>query len=273
MTLPPTSADQEANDRLLGVHDHAPVVAEVFSQWIIQDWFSSGRPAWERAGAILVPHVAPFEQAQAGMLDVGRFVLAHMGAVAGYKSLDESMAQPVIAQYVHALLEDAIVTLPKHAGIDWKVYLDKLMLRFANPGIPVSSLQSAIDGSLALREGVLPVLEARMAKGLNIERHATAIAIWMRFLMGRGERQEELRVADPLQAAISAAVAKAGGHRTNAFDLVEALLGVEAIFKPELAQDLEFARRVTAALQDLLSERTLGALALLNQPEKRREKA
>ena len=38
---------------MLGLHDQAPVVAEPFSQWVIQDWFSGERPDWDAAEARL----------------------------------------------------------------------------------------------------------------------------------------------------------------------------------------------------------------------------
>jgi fructuronate reductase len=44
-----TPADLAEAERLIGAHDEIPVVAEPFSQWVMQDGFAAGRPAWERA--------------------------------------------------------------------------------------------------------------------------------------------------------------------------------------------------------------------------------
>jgi mannitol-1-phosphate/altronate dehydrogenase len=38
----------------LGFKDTAPVVSEDFTQWIIEDDLSKGRPQWEKAGATLL---------------------------------------------------------------------------------------------------------------------------------------------------------------------------------------------------------------------------
>jgi fructuronate reductase len=51
-------ADRAAVARTLGVFDQAAVVAEPFGQWVIEDTFLDGRPAWDAAGALLTDDVA-----------------------------------------------------------------------------------------------------------------------------------------------------------------------------------------------------------------------
>jgi fructuronate reductase len=262
-------ADISSAEALLSVHDAAPVVTEPFSQWIIQDWFSTDRPQWEKAGAVLVTHVAPFEQAQSIMLHAGHFALAHLGAVAGCKTLAQAMQHPEIARYIDDLLEDAIFTLPKHTRIDWDRYKQKLLRRFGNSAQTITTAQTTIDSSSVLVSGILEPLKIRMVHGQSIEHHATAVAAWMRYLTGYNERNEELYISDPLQDELLQSVRSAGGRTASAFDLVEALIHVRPIFGATLPKDLEFTRRVTAALQDIMDERVLGALKLLNSPNRR----
>ena len=50
---------------MLGVADEGVVVTEPFSQWVVQDTFAAGRPAWEEAGATLTADVAPVRADQA----------------------------------------------------------------------------------------------------------------------------------------------------------------------------------------------------------------
>lgn len=56
-----TETDREELEAKLGVRDEGMVLAEPFSQWVIEDRFCSGRPAWENAGALLVDDVHPYE--------------------------------------------------------------------------------------------------------------------------------------------------------------------------------------------------------------------
>lgn len=39
----------------MGLKDQWPVTCEPFTQWVIEDHFSNGRPAWERSGRSLSP--------------------------------------------------------------------------------------------------------------------------------------------------------------------------------------------------------------------------
>ena len=57
---PPTLADGRA--RRSASRDLAAVAAEPYRQWVIEDDFPGGRPAWERAGAVLTDDVGPWER-------------------------------------------------------------------------------------------------------------------------------------------------------------------------------------------------------------------
>ena len=43
----------------VGVDDEWPVIAESYMQWVIEDKFTLGRPAWESQGVLFVPNVHP----------------------------------------------------------------------------------------------------------------------------------------------------------------------------------------------------------------------
>jgi fructuronate reductase len=65
--------------------DAWPVATEGFSQWVIEDRFSGPRPAWERAGAELVPDVRPYELRKLRMLNGAHSTLAYAGRLAGHE--------------------------------------------------------------------------------------------------------------------------------------------------------------------------------------------
>ena len=52
-----TQADIETLAQNFGVHDAWPVTCEPFIQWVIEDKFSNGRPAFEKVGVQFVPDV------------------------------------------------------------------------------------------------------------------------------------------------------------------------------------------------------------------------
>ena len=57
----------------------------------------AGRPAWERAGADLVADVAPFEQPKLRMLNGTHSTLAYLGALRGYETIAEAVADDELA--------------------------------------------------------------------------------------------------------------------------------------------------------------------------------
>ena len=57
-----TDADRARVSAALGVEDAWPVMTEPFRQWVIEDNFPAGRPAWEKFGVTMVRDVRPFEE-------------------------------------------------------------------------------------------------------------------------------------------------------------------------------------------------------------------
>lgn len=52
-----------------GVRDECAIACEPFIQWVVEDNFTAGRPAWEQAGVQLVSDVLPFEHMKLRMLN------------------------------------------------------------------------------------------------------------------------------------------------------------------------------------------------------------
>jgi len=78
-----TDADRATVRDATGRDDAWPIVTEPFTQWVIEDRFASGRPAFELAGAELVDDVEPFERMKLRMLNGSHSTLAYLGYLAG----------------------------------------------------------------------------------------------------------------------------------------------------------------------------------------------
>ncbi|TGV75094.1 mannitol dehydrogenase family protein, partial [Mesorhizobium sp. M2D.F.Ca.ET.145.01.1.1] len=64
-----TDADRARISGELGIEDAWPVMTEPFRQWVIEDDFPAGRPAWEKFGVTMVGDVAPFEDMKLRLLN------------------------------------------------------------------------------------------------------------------------------------------------------------------------------------------------------------
>jgi fructuronate reductase len=128
-----TEADVTDNDAALGLHDAAPVVHEPFKQWVIEDRFAAGRPAWERAGAEVVGDVAPFEAMKLRLLNASHSAFAYLGYLAGHEFIYQVAAQPDYVAYMRRLMREEVApTLKLPAGVDVAAYQEALVERFGN---------------------------------------------------------------------------------------------------------------------------------------------
>jgi mannitol 2-dehydrogenase len=62
-----------------GVEDGWPVVCEPFTQWVLEDCFTQGRPPLEEAGVQLVEDVVPYELIKLRLLNASHQALCYLG--------------------------------------------------------------------------------------------------------------------------------------------------------------------------------------------------
>ncbi len=97
-----TGADVAEAARLLGLDDAVPVVAEPYTEWVLEDRFVAARPAWEDAGARIVTDVAPFETMKLRLLNGSHSTLAYLGFLAGHEFIWQASADPPFATLIDA---------------------------------------------------------------------------------------------------------------------------------------------------------------------------
>lgn len=91
-----TQADVDELKEDWGIVDEWPVVAEDFTQWVVEDDFRQGRPEWESAGAMFVKDVIPYEKMKLSLLNGSHQALAYVSLVMGHKKVDQATRDPVI---------------------------------------------------------------------------------------------------------------------------------------------------------------------------------
>jgi fructuronate reductase len=247
-----TDADIADNDAAVGMHDAAPVVHEPFKQWVIEDVFVAGRPAWERAGAQLVADVAPFEAMKLRLLNASHSAFAYLGFLAGHEFIYQVAAQPAFVAFMRSLMRDEVApTLKLPVGVDVAAYQSALVERFGNPALPHRTQQIAMDGSQKLPQRLLGTVRDNLAEGRSIELLALAVAGWMRYVSGRDEAGRGIRVADPLAAEFSRI---ASDHRDDPAALARGLLSIRAIFGDDLSGDPRFSSKAVAWLSALFAD-------------------
>src|SRR5262249_19705065 len=142
----PTPEDRADARRVLGVAGFGAGCTRPVRQWVIEDDFPGGRPAWERAGALLTADVTPYEVIKLRMLNGAHSALAYLGALAGCETIAEAMAR--FAEVARRLMSDDVVpTLDVPRGFDITAYQQQLLDRFPNPALRPPPRQGPLDGS------------------------------------------------------------------------------------------------------------------------------
>ena len=205
-----------------GIADRWPVVCEDFTQWVIEDRFVAGRPAWERVGAQFVADVAPYEMMKLRLLNGSHLAIAALGRLMGYTYIHETMEDPKLRCYMAALMDrETGPTLPPVPGIDLEDYKRTLIARFANPAIRDTVERVNTDAPLNVL--VVPV-GARLAMGGGVDLLALGLAAWMRRVRGTDEQGRPIDVRHPL-AAVLRQKAEEGGADPGALLSLRQLFG------------------------------------------------
>ncbi|MDN6115117.1 MAG: mannitol dehydrogenase family protein, partial [Enterobacterales bacterium] len=136
VTFPSTMVDRivpavtaETLDQIalqLGLRDPAGVACEPFRQWVIEDNFVAGRPAWERVGAELVNNVLPYEEMKLRMLNGSHSFLAYLGYLAGYAHINDCMQDENYRRAARALMLNEQAPTLNVPNVDLQAYADSL---------------------------------------------------------------------------------------------------------------------------------------------------
>ncbi len=243
-----TDEDRARIGEKLGARDAWPVVAEPYWQWVIEDDFPTGRPAWEEAGAEPVADVEPHELLKLRLLNGAHSSLAYLGYLAGYETIAGTMADPAFAAFARGQMDEVTPTLIVPPGIDVEGRKAALCERFKNPALKHRTWQIAMDGSQKLPQRLLAPARDLLKRGAPIDHLALGVAAWMRYVTGTDENGRPIDVRDPLAPKLRAIADKAG---PVAEKLAPALIRVEEVFGSDLRRDPRFVEAVRGALRRL----------------------
>lgn len=190
------------------IEDQWPVVCEPFIQWVIEDKFSAGRPAWEKVGAQFVDNVVPFENMKLRLLNAGHSVLGMLGALHGYKTIDEAASDKDFKVFLRAFMDhEASPTLGDLGDIDLEKYKDSLIARFQNIYIKDLISRICLESSAKFPIFVLPTIKAQLKNGGDYTRAAFVVAAWCKYNDGKDENGNTYPIEDAMSNELIRAAA------------------------------------------------------------------
>ncbi|GCA50962.1 mannitol 2-dehydrogenase [Sinorhizobium sp. KGO-5] len=244
-----TDGDRSAVAAAMGLEDAWPIMTEPFRQWVIEEDFPLGRPAWEKAGALFVQDVSAFEFMKLRLLNGSHSTLAYLGYLAGAETVADAMSLPGMEALVEGLMRHEVSpTLPELPGFDLPAYRAELLQRFRNPALRHRTWQIAMDGSQKLPQRLLGSIRDRLHAEAGYDRLALGVAAWMRYARGLDEAGRPIDVRDPHAARI-AGLAQGIDEPDR---IVDAFLTMTDVFGTDLPASAPFRAALIKALDGLL---------------------
>ena len=242
-----TSVDREDAKKALGFRDAGPISAEPYLQWIIED-FDGQRPRWEAAGARFVSDVKPFELAKLRLLNGAHMLLAYIGALAGFKTIAETMADPLMAAFTEAfMLREQGPTLEMNSA-ELHLYVAKTMVRLRNPAIRHEVGRVGQNGSAKLAARLMQPLRQNLLEGRSGLCSLLVIAAWIRWFALRDIKGTQVQLIDEKTEEIKALCEEVGEDHLMQAD---AFLRIEDIFGPGMPNHAQVVIELARALRDL----------------------
>jgi mannitol 2-dehydrogenase len=237
-----------------GIEDNWPVFCEEFRQWVVEDKFPAGRPAFESVGVTFTDDVAPYEWMKIRILNGGHAAIAYPAALLDIHFVHEAMEDAQIAAFLEKLTKIEIMpTVPPPPGVVLEDYRALIASRFANPKIGDTITRLCLDGSNRQPKFILPVAADRLKDSQSLGGLALVSALWCRYCHGETESGKGIAPNDPSWDRIQAAAKKARGEPA-------AFLEMRDIFGA-LADDPKYVAAFTAALSSLWAKGVRATLA------------
>ena len=182
ITPRPTEDVRERVRAATGIDDACPVMGEAFIQWVIEDQFRAGRPAWERVGAELVESVMPYEEAKIRVLNATHSCIAWAGTLIGLRYIHEGTIDPAIQKFAYDYVTQDVIPCLSPSPIDLQRYRDVVIERFSNPFIQDTNQRVAADGFSKIPGFIAPTLAETFKRGAQPAATAMLPALFLRFL-------------------------------------------------------------------------------------------
>jgi D-arabinitol 4-dehydrogenase len=182
ITPRPTAEVAQRVKAATGWNDQAAVMGESFIQWVIEDQFIAGRPAWEAVGVEMVQSVDAYEEAKIRLLNATHSCIAWAGTLVGMTYIHEGSLDKEIRQFAYDYVTQDTIPVLQPSPIDLPTYRDVVLDRFANPAIADTNQRVAMDGFSKIPGFIAPTIRERLARNESIASVAMLPALFLAYL-------------------------------------------------------------------------------------------
>ncbi len=167
---------------LVGAPVTSPVMAEDFTQWVLQSQASADMPELDRVGVTVTADVDAYEETKIRVLNGGHTALAYLAALEGVETFDAAMRVPHLLEHFRNFeTEEVLPALTLDLPFSKAEYLEKIILRFGNAAIGDTVARICADGMVKFPIFIRPTLEGCLKQGIMPVYSIRSIASWYVF--------------------------------------------------------------------------------------------
>ena len=239
-----------------GLADQIPLVAEDFSQWVIEDRFSDGRPALEEVGVQFSDEVKLWEQVKVRVLNAGHLTLTYPALLLGYHEVAEAMRDPQVPVLLDRFLDKVVLPLLEAPrDVNLAEYKNTVLDRFSNEAMHDQLTRIASDSASKVTVFLTNTIQQVLARGTDHRIPAFILAAWSRVLQGEDDNGKTFDVTEPRLDEAARRLLIAGDPREAL--RIEPLLASGAAERADFVASFEHYRK---ALEEQGAEATLKAV-------------
>lgn len=177
----PASLSDELS-AIIGKSVTSPVMAEEFSQWVLQSQAAADMPDLTQAGVTVTADVDTYEETKIRVLNGGHTALTYLAALEGVETFDAAMRVPHLFEHFQNLENKEVLPALTLALPFSKVdYLEQIIQRFSNSAIGDTVARICADGMAKFPIFVRPTLEGCLKQGILPTYSIRSIASWYVF--------------------------------------------------------------------------------------------
>jgi D-arabinitol 4-dehydrogenase len=167
---------------LIGREVAAPIMAEDFIQWVLQDSAAAAMPDLAQAGVTVTGDVDPFEETKIRVLNGGHTALCYLAALEGIETFDAAMRAPdLLAHFTAFETQEVLPAITIDLPFSKEDYLGSIIERFGNVAIGDTVARICADGMAKFPIFIRPTLAGCLAQDIMPVHAIRSIASWYVF--------------------------------------------------------------------------------------------
>lgn len=175
----------ELNDEistLIGKKVTSPIMAEDFTQWVLQSKAAADMPDLAQVGVTVTPDVDPYEETKIRVLNGGHTALSYLAALEGIDTFDAAMRVPHLNEHFNNFeTKEVLPALTLDLPFSKTDYLADIVKRFNNVAIGDTIARICADGMVKFPIFIRPTLQGCLEQDITPVHAIRSIASWYVF--------------------------------------------------------------------------------------------